>query len=76
MGERLKIHTNVPVFCNRTHVYRNIGFQTYWSIQDFALVDMNSEFLSDASLYRQVLCIQVFSFQIAVILPPPCSSFV
>jgi phosphoglycerol transferase MdoB-like AlkP superfamily enzyme len=48
-------HPNVPVFWNRTNAYRNIGFQTYWSIQDFALDDMNREFLSDASLYRQVM---------------------
>ena len=48
-------HPNVPVFWNRTHAYRNIGFQTYWSIQDFALNDMNSGFLSDVSLYRQVM---------------------
>ena len=48
-------HPNVPVFWNRVNAYRNMGFQTYWSIQDFALDDMNREFLSDASLYRQVL---------------------
>ncbi len=48
-------HPNVPVFWNRVNAYRNIGFQTYWSIQDFVLDDMNREFLSDASLYRQVM---------------------
>ena len=48
-------HPNVPVFWNRVNAYRNMGFQSYWSIQDFALDDMNREFLSDASLYRQVL---------------------
>jgi len=48
-------HPNVPVFWNRVNAYRNIGFQTYWSIEDFVLDDMNEEFLSDASLYRQVL---------------------
>jgi phosphoglycerol transferase MdoB-like AlkP superfamily enzyme len=48
-------HPNVPVFWNRVNAYRNLGFQTYWSIQDFALDDMNREFLSDASLYRQVM---------------------
>lgn len=48
-------HPNVPVFWNRVNAYRNIGFQTYWSVQDFVLDDMNREFLSDASLYRQVL---------------------
>lgn len=48
-------HPNVPVFWNRVNAYRNIGFQTYWSKQDFILDDMNREFLSDASLYRQVM---------------------
>jgi phosphoglycerol transferase MdoB-like AlkP superfamily enzyme len=48
-------HPNVPVFWNRVNAYRHLGFQTYWSIQDFALDDMNREFLSDASLYRQVM---------------------
>ena len=48
-------HPNVPVFWNRVNAYRNIGFQTYWSKQDFLLDDMNGEFLSDVSLYRQVL---------------------
>ena len=48
-------HPNVPVFWNRTNAYRNIGFQTYWTIQDFTLDDMNEEFLSDATLYRQVM---------------------
>jgi phosphoglycerol transferase MdoB-like AlkP superfamily enzyme len=48
-------HPNVPVFWNRVNAYRNIGFQTYWSKQDFLLDDMNEEFLSDASLYRQVM---------------------
>ena len=48
-------HPNVPVFWNRINAYRNIGFQTYWSQQDFLLDDMNGKFLSDASLYRQVM---------------------
>ncbi|MDD5461230.1 MAG: LTA synthase family protein [Methylococcales bacterium] len=48
-------HPNVPVFWNRVNAYRHMGFQTYWSIQDFVLDDMNREFLSDASLYRQVM---------------------
>lgn len=51
----LASHPNVPVFWNRINAYRRMGMQTYWSIQDFALDDMNREFLSDASLYRQVL---------------------
>ena len=51
----LASHPNVPVFWNRINAYRRMGFQTYWSKQDFLRDDMNREFLSDASLYRQVL---------------------
>jgi phosphoglycerol transferase MdoB-like AlkP superfamily enzyme len=47
-------HPNVPVFWNRVNVYRNIGFQTYWSIKDFVQDDMNREFMADSTLYRQV----------------------
>lgn len=47
-------HPNAPVFWNRINAYKRIGFQTYWSIQDFLLDDMNGEFLADSSLYRQV----------------------
>lgn len=48
-------HPNVPVFWNRVNAYRNIGFQTYWSIADFVQDDMNREFMADGSLYRQVM---------------------
>lgn len=48
-------HPNIPVFWNRINAYRNIGFQTYWSKQDFVLDDMNGDMLSDVSLYRQVM---------------------
>ena len=48
-------HPNVPVFWNRVNAYRRMGFQTYWSKPDFQLDDMNRNFLSDASLYQQVL---------------------
>lgn len=48
-------HPNVPVFWNRVNAYRRMGFETYWAQEDFVLDDMNKEFLSDASLYRQVL---------------------
>lgn len=51
----LASHPNVPVFWNRVNAYRRMGFQTYWSKPDFLLDDMNRNFLSDASLYRQVL---------------------
>lgn len=48
-------HPNVAMFWNRVHAYRRVGFQNYWSRDNFAMDDMNREFLSDASLYRQVL---------------------
>jgi len=48
-------HPNVPVFWNRVNAYNRMGFQTYWSLQDFVQDDMNREFMSDSSLYRQVL---------------------
>jgi phosphoglycerol transferase MdoB-like AlkP superfamily enzyme len=48
-------HPNTAVFWNRVNAYRRIGFDTYWSVRDFTLDDMNEAFLSDASLYRQVL---------------------
>lgn len=47
-------HPNVPVFWNRVNAYSYIGFQTYWSINDFVQDDMNREFMADATLYRQV----------------------
>lgn len=52
--QTLASHPNVPVFWNRVNAYKRIGFQTYWSKQDFELDDMNEEFLADSSLYRQV----------------------
>lgn len=48
-------HPNVPVFWNRVNAYRRLGFETYWSLNDFRQVDMVRNFMSDASLYRQVL---------------------
>jgi phosphoglycerol transferase MdoB-like AlkP superfamily enzyme len=48
-------HPNVPVFWNRVNAYRRLGFDTYWSLADFRKVDMVREFMSDASLYKQVL---------------------
>lgn len=48
-------HPNVPVFWNRVNAYKRIGFQTYWSLEDFVQDDMNREFMSDSTLYRQVL---------------------
>ena len=48
-------HPNAASFWNRVNAYRRIGFETYWSDRDFALDDMNEGFLSDESLYRQVM---------------------
>lgn len=48
-------HPNIPAFWNRTNAYRRLGFKTYWSKNDFNLDDMNRGFLSDTSLYRQVM---------------------
>ncbi|MDO9140413.1 MAG: LTA synthase family protein, partial [Methylobacter sp.] len=48
-------HPNVPVFWNRVNAYRRMGFETYWSLKDFVKDDMNREFMSDRTLYRQVL---------------------
>lgn len=48
-------HPNIASFWNRINAYRKIGFSTYWSIDDFNLDDMNLGFLSDSSLYRQVI---------------------
>ncbi len=48
-------HPNVAGFWNRVNAYRRLGFTTYWSDRDFVLDDLNGEFLSDASLYRQTM---------------------
>ena len=48
-------HPNIAAFWNRVNAYRRIGFDSYWSIDDFVLDDMNKTFLGDASFYRQVL---------------------
>ncbi len=47
-------HPNYAAFWNRVNSYNRIGFDEYWSKNDFQLDDMNREFLSDKSLYRQV----------------------
>lgn len=48
-------HPNDPVFWNRKNAYRRVGFAEYRAKEGFLLDDMNGEFLSDSSLYRQVL---------------------
>ena len=47
-------HPNVPAFWNRQNVYPRIGFEKHYSLRDFVQDDVNGEFLSDQSLYRQV----------------------
>lgn len=47
-------HPNIPSFWNRQVSYERLGFETFWSIEDFILDDMTAIFLSDASLHRQV----------------------
>lgn len=53
--ETVASHPNIASFWNRVHAYRRVGFTTYWSERDFVADDLNGAFLSDASLYRQVL---------------------
>lgn len=48
-------HPNSASFWNRINAYRRIGFDTYLADKDFVLDDMNRSFLSDESMYRQVL---------------------
>ncbi|NEX20852.1 LTA synthase family protein [Thiorhodococcus mannitoliphagus] len=48
-------HPNAASFWNRVNAYRRIGFETYLADKDFQMDDMNRSFLSDASLYRQIL---------------------
>ncbi|MGA9572735.1 MAG: LTA synthase family protein, partial [Lysobacterales bacterium] len=48
-------HPNIAAFWNRVNAYHRIGFDRYWSKNDFQMDDMNRNFLSDASYYRQVL---------------------
>ncbi|SDO71693.1 LTA synthase family protein [Desulforhopalus singaporensis] len=52
--QSIAAHPNYAAFWNRVNSYRRIGFDRYWSKNDFVLDDMNRQFLSDASLYRQV----------------------
>lgn len=53
--EAVASHPNIAAFWNRVNAYRRLGFTAYWSIADFVADDMNGDFLSDASLFRQVL---------------------
>lgn len=46
-------HPNVPWFWSRARAYPRLGFTRFFSVADFDLDDLNGEFLSDESLYRQ-----------------------
>ncbi len=48
-------HPNVAAFWNRVNAYQRVGFSTYWAKDEFDMDDMNGSFLSDESLYRQVM---------------------
>ncbi|MGL4474811.1 MAG: LTA synthase family protein [Shewanella sp.] len=47
-------HPNHAGFWNRVNAYNRVGFDKYWSINDFSQDDMNREFMSDVSLFNQV----------------------
>jgi phosphoglycerol transferase MdoB-like AlkP superfamily enzyme len=47
-------HPNYAAFWNRVNAYYRLGFTSYWAEPEFKLDDMNRDFLSDASLYRQM----------------------
>jgi len=48
-------HPNIPDFFNRLSTYRRIGFQEMYFQEDLIMDDMNGPFLSDRSLFNQVL---------------------
>ena len=50
----LASHPNVAGFWNRVNAYDRLGFEHYWSEEHFIKDDMNRNFLSDSSLYRQI----------------------
>ena len=47
-------HPNKPQFWNRTNAYQRLGFETFWSREQFDLDDRNGDPLSDRSLHAQV----------------------
>ena len=48
-------HPNIASFWNRMNMYFGFGFIFYFSLPDFKLDDLNGPFLSNESLYRQVM---------------------
>ncbi|MFC1703667.1 sulfatase-like hydrolase/transferase [Candidatus Omnitrophota bacterium] len=51
--ETIAFHPNTPTFFNRFNVYYKLGFDSYYSIEDFNLTDMNGIALSDSELFKQ-----------------------
>ncbi len=47
-------HPNKPDFWNRENAYARLGFETFWSRDDFDLSDRNGRILSDRALHAQV----------------------
>lgn len=47
-------HPNTSSVWNRISAYQRVGFQTFWSKDDFKLDEMIVWMLSDRSLYRQI----------------------
>ena len=52
--ESIAFHPNIPDFWNRKNVYPRLGFDLYLAKRAFVFDDMNGDFLSDESLFRQV----------------------
>ncbi|MBN3039145.1 MAG: LTA synthase family protein [Candidatus Omnitrophica bacterium] len=51
--ESIALHPYIPTYWNRLNAYHRLGFDFYYSIDDFKLDDINEWTLSDKSLYRQ-----------------------
>lgn len=48
-------HPNTPVFWNRLNIFKRIGFDKFYAGSDFVYDEMIGDYLSDRSLYRQVM---------------------
>lgn len=49
----LAFHPNEPGFWSRGRAYPRLGFSRFFSLSSFVADDLNGDFLSDESLYRQ-----------------------
>lgn len=49
------IHANNPSFWNRTEMYKAVGFDTFYSAEDFKTDEIVGWGLSDKSMFRQAL---------------------